>query len=192
MSGISSVGNSSVAAMWQQHLKDADSDGNGKISKSEFTQELATMQKKGGGSGPNSDDMFAELDANSDGSIDESEFAAHESNRKANFAKIMEERTAALGTQSSSADVWQKILSSNDSDGDGKISQSEFEKAAQSKSSASGSSDVLSSLMSILGQTDSSSTNSMTNFSSFLQAQIANYSQLMSSTSSNSLFSVSA
>lgn len=80
MSGISSISSSSVSDMWQMHLKNADTNGDSQISKTEFSAETAKMQKGKGTASTSTEDMFAKIDTNSDGNIDETEFKSSVAN----------------------------------------------------------------------------------------------------------------
>ena len=97
-----------MAAVWQDLLKKADKDGDGKISKEEFK---AAMPQ----GGPNADTLFSKIDTNGDGAIDESESAA--------AVQKMHEGHGRKATDP--MEVFEKA----DTDGDGKISKSEFKSA---------------------------------------------------------------
>jgi Ca2+-binding EF-hand superfamily protein len=111
---VSGIGDSQnrvdVFAMWQNLLKKADKDGDGKISKEEFQ---AAMPQ--GGTGTGADALFNKIDADGSGFIDESENAAaigqmhrHKHHGGANPLQVFQDA---------------------DKDGDGKISKSEFQAA---------------------------------------------------------------
>jgi Ca2+-binding EF-hand superfamily protein len=111
VSGISGDPNGfDASALWQNLLKKADKDGDGKISKEEF--KAMTPQ---GGPGPGADDLFNKIDANDDGLIDESENAAA-------VGKMHHRR------RHSPADPL-KVFQDADKDGDGKISKADFQAA---------------------------------------------------------------
>lgn len=76
MSGINPINHPSVSEIWQRQLKDSDTNGDGKISKAEFTAQASKMQKSSGGPAVNAEEIFAKIDASNDGNIDESEFKA--------------------------------------------------------------------------------------------------------------------
>lgn len=111
VSGISGGPNGfDASALWQNLLKKADKDGDGKISKEEF-ESMAPQ----GGPGPGAADLFGKIDTNGDGLIDESE------------------STTAIGQMHhdrhhGSADPL-KIFQDADTDGDGKISKADFQAA---------------------------------------------------------------
>jgi Ca2+-binding EF-hand superfamily protein len=110
ISGISGSQNGvDVTAAWQDLLKKADKDGDGKISKEEFK---AAMPQ---GGGPNADSLFNKIDTNGDGFIDESENAAAVKSRHG-------------GKRHGGADPL-KVFEQADKDGDGKISKSDFKSA---------------------------------------------------------------
>ena len=74
ISGISGSQNGTdVAAMWQDLLKKADKDGDGKISKEEL-QAAAPQGKPHGGPSPMK--IFEKADADGDGKISKSDFKA--------------------------------------------------------------------------------------------------------------------
>jgi Ca2+-binding EF-hand superfamily protein len=110
ISGISGSQNGvDVAAMWQDLLKKADKDGDGKISKEEFK---AAMPQ---GAGANADSLFNKIDTNGDGFIDEAENAAAVKSRQG-------------GKHHGAPDPLQVFMNA-DKDGDGKISKSDFKAA---------------------------------------------------------------
>jgi Ca2+-binding EF-hand superfamily protein len=112
VSGIGSSGSNGmdVTAMWQEMLKKADKDGDGKLSKSEFT-----AARPQGAPGANADDLFKKIDTNNDGFIDEAENAA--------AAQKMSKRHGHGGADP------MKVFNDADKDGDGKISKSDFKAA---------------------------------------------------------------
>jgi Ca2+-binding EF-hand superfamily protein len=136
-----------TSAMWQALLQRADTDGDGKISKAEFTAMAPTD-----GKGPNPDDLFAKIDTNKDGAIDEEEMQAaaqkmhhkrphHAPNldalfkaadtdgdgkiSKDEFKAIFEPSDANTGLNSG------QVFNQMDTDGDGKVSAAEFMAAMQ-------------------------------------------------------------
>lgn len=111
VSGISGNPNRfDASALWQNLLKKADKDGDGKISKEEFQ---AAMPH--GDAGTGADNLFNKIDANDDGFIDESENAAA-------LGKMHRRR------HHGGADPL-KVFQDADKDGDGKISKAEFQAA---------------------------------------------------------------
>lgn len=110
VSGITGGSNGGdLSALWQNMLKRADKDGDGKISKEEF--KAAAPQ----GSTAGSDDLFNKIDTNRDGFIDQSENAA--------AVGQMHNKKPQGG-----ADPL-KVFNDADKDGDGKISKSDFKAA---------------------------------------------------------------
>jgi Ca2+-binding EF-hand superfamily protein len=97
--------------MWQDLLKRADKNNDGKISREEFK---AAMPQ---GAGPNADNIFDKIDTNHDGFIDESENAA--------AAQKMHQ---GHHHHQKAADPLQ-VFEQADKDGDGKISKSDFQAA---------------------------------------------------------------
>ena len=109
VSGISGGQNGfDMAAMWQDVLKKADKNGDGKISKEEFKAGMPQA-------GPNADSLFSKIDTNGDGAIDESEGAA------------AVQKTHKKHGHGSGGPM--QVFEKADSDGDGKISKSDFETA---------------------------------------------------------------
>jgi Ca2+-binding EF-hand superfamily protein len=110
VSGISGGGQTGLdaSALWQDLLKRADQDGDGKISKEEME---ASMPQKG--RGPSVDEIFSKIDTNGDGYIEESENATWVQN-------MPKEKPP------DPAEMFQKA----DKDGDGKITKAEFKAAA--------------------------------------------------------------
>jgi hypothetical protein len=154
VTGITGIqgGTPDLSAMWQQLLKQADKDGDGKISKTEFS-----AMSPVNGKGPNPDDLFAKIDTNKDGAIDQEEMQAaaqkmhhkrpHQSPNldalfkaadtdgdgkisKDEFNAIFDPNNASTGPNLS------QVFDQMDTDGDGKVSEAEFmaamQKAAQS------------------------------------------------------------
>lgn len=115
VSGIGNGQGMDMSALWQNMLKKADKDGDGKISKTELQ---ATLPEDG--TGPSADQIFSKLDTNNDGFIDEAESAA------ATQRPHQGGRRHAQGTDPLA--VFQKA----DSDSDGQISKSEFKSALPS------------------------------------------------------------
>jgi Ca2+-binding EF-hand superfamily protein len=105
VSGIDG-GMTGTSAMWQNLLKKADKDHDGKISKEEF-QIMGTGGKKGG----KADDLFSQIDANADGLIDQAE-------NDAALKKLHEQDPGKVDTSAMFKDA--------DKDGDGKVSFDEF------------------------------------------------------------------
>jgi Ca2+-binding EF-hand superfamily protein len=103
-----------AAALWQELLKRADKDGDGKISKEEFAA------ARPGGAEPVPDVLFGKIDADSDGFIDESESAA--------AVRHMYRGRGHPGGISP-----MKLFEEADTDADGQISKSDFKSALSSK-----------------------------------------------------------
>jgi Ca2+-binding EF-hand superfamily protein len=111
-----------AAALWQELLKRADKDGDGKISK----EELAGVKPQG--AGPVPDALFSKIDTNGDGSIDESE----------NAAAVQHMQWGQRGHHRGMSAM--KLFEEADTDKDGKISKSDFQ-AALGKSADSAATD---------------------------------------------------
>jgi len=95
--------------MWQELLRKADKDGDGKISK----DELKAAMPQGDTAGV--DDLFKTIDTNGDGFIDQSEDAAAL-------------RSSYQGKGRGAGDPLQ-VFQKADKDGDGKISKADFKSA---------------------------------------------------------------
>jgi Ca2+-binding EF-hand superfamily protein len=111
VSGISGSQNVDMSAMWQDLLKKADKDGDGRISKAEF--QAASPQ----GNSSATDDLFKKLDTNGDGYIDASENAA--------AAQKMHRGHHHRQNATDPLQVFEKA----DKDHDGKISKDDFKSA---------------------------------------------------------------
>jgi Ca2+-binding EF-hand superfamily protein len=110
VSGINGGSNGAgLSAMWQELLKKADQDGDGKISKEEFK----TVMPQGDGAGVES--RFNKIDTNGDGLIDESE----------NAAAVQKMHKGHRHKPADPLQVFEKA----DQDGDGTISKSDFKAA---------------------------------------------------------------
>jgi Ca2+-binding EF-hand superfamily protein len=103
-----------VAALWQELLRRADADGDGKIRQEEFS----AARPEGAGSVP--EGLFGKIDADSDGFIDESENAA--------AVRHMYRGRGHPGGMSP-----MKLFEEADADGDGQISKSDFKSALSPK-----------------------------------------------------------
>lgn len=119
MTSISGTGggSSSLIQMLQQRFKEADSDGDDKLSLDEFTAAGPQgAQGSGGAKGPDPSEMFAKLDSDGDGSVSKDEFTTA-------FSKIGSETKSAL------LDA-QELFANADANGDGSLSEDEFAASA--------------------------------------------------------------
>lgn len=149
---ISSMGGDSLAQMLQQmqqkvqtNFKAADTDGDGKLSKTEFSAFDAAMkagapQGAGGASGmPSSDDMFSMLDGDGDGSVTlaEAETPPQQPISSDGMQALLQAQEDAQSTGQTTDGGLDSAFSANmkkietafkaaDKDGDGKLSPSEF------------------------------------------------------------------
>ena len=108
VSGIDGGMGDLSSIMWQSFLKNADKDGDGKISKDEFMANAT----QNGNSSTNAADLFSKLDTNGDGFIDETE-------SKAAFTKMHHHG------HHHKTDLTQ-MFQDADKDGNGQISSEEF------------------------------------------------------------------
>jgi Ca2+-binding EF-hand superfamily protein len=140
---IGSMGGMSSMLQMQQTMKNAftnaDADGDGKLSKTEFSAFDAVMkadapQGAEGTSGdmPTADEMFSKLDANGDGSVSTDELKPrHGSGGQAMSSDAMSallqaQEDSQTGEASSFASKVKDAFTAADKDGDGKLSKTEF------------------------------------------------------------------
>lgn len=124
ISGIGSSGCGAIdAGSRESFFGKMDSDGNGKVTKDEMKAAFdarADGAKGPGGPPPGGarsiDDLFAEIDTNGDGGIDEEEDATFRAARDAGHA----------ARQQQSIDLMRELLSRLDADSDGSLSSSEL------------------------------------------------------------------
>ena len=116
---MAGMGNMSSADFVKQLFSDADTDGDGKITKDELTQVMANAPQ----GGSSVDDIMSTLDTNGDGFISESELLA---------ASQADQQAQGVQGGSSVDDLFSKL----DTNGDGSISKSEFEASTANGSSS--------------------------------------------------------
>ena len=118
MTSISGTGASasSLIQMLQQRFKEADSDGDDKLSLDEFTAAGPQGAQAGGAKGPDPSQIFAKLDSDGDGAVSKDEFTTA-------FSKFGSEAKSAL------LDA-QELFANADANGDGSLSQDEFAASA--------------------------------------------------------------
>lgn len=118
MTSISGTGASasSLIQMLQQRFKEADSDGDDKLSLDEFTAAGPQGAQGGGAKGPDPSQIFAKLDSDGDGAVSKDEFTTA-------FSKFGSEAKSAL------LDA-QELFANADANGDGSLSQDEFAASA--------------------------------------------------------------
>jgi Ca2+-binding EF-hand superfamily protein len=114
-----------------------DQDGDGLVSQSEFEAALAELAQ-GTGTSTNLSKLFAELDANQDGVIDTSE--QEEAAKTVAETRPGHRPPPGPPPVEGSADSFQALFQRLDQDGDGLISQSEFQAGLAERASLSGSS----------------------------------------------------
>lgn len=118
MTSISGTGASasSLIQMLQQRFKEADSDGDDKLSLDEFTAAGPQGAQGGGAKGPDPSQMFAKLDSDGDGAVSKDEFTTA-------FSKFGSEAKSAL------LDA-QELFANADANGDRSLSEDEFAASA--------------------------------------------------------------
>ena len=147
----SQYGSSRVSDMWQNLLKTADTDGDGKISKAELTAVQSGNQNS---SGPSADDIFSQTDSDGDGYLTSTEFSTQAekmgpppggpggpppsaedlfktADSDSDGKVTLDELTSALPDDQKSNAA--SIFKSMDTDGDGSVTQSEFTAAMKKK-----------------------------------------------------------
>jgi len=153
--GISGIGavlhQMQMETMRQAMFKQLDQDGDGSISKGDI-QGLAQDIARATGDSINVDKVFTTLDADQDGVVDQSDYDA----AMARFENTMQNRGGPqkMGNgpppgpppEAASANPLQDLFKTLDQDGDGLISQSEFEAALAQLARGTGASDNLSQL----------------------------------------------
>lgn len=121
-----------------------DTDGDGSVTEAEFAAGAPKKGEASGGEGPDSSELFAKLDANGDGSLDQSELEAGlkahgpHGGRHGPPPPPPPEASSTDDT-ADATDLFAKI----DTDGDGSVSESEFENGIKNlfKKAAAGSTD---------------------------------------------------
>jgi Ca2+-binding EF-hand superfamily protein len=134
ISSGSSYGTEAMEAMRQSRFKKIDSDGDGKITKSEMS-----ASQPQDGKGPSVDDIFSKVDTNQDGVIDDSEDQTAFQQMQANGPGGPPPGGPPPDASKMAADIFK----STDTDSDGKITKAELTKSlTQSGQSSSDSSKV--------------------------------------------------
>jgi Ca2+-binding EF-hand superfamily protein len=110
VSGIGGSQNVNMSTRWQDFLKNADTDGDGKVSRAEF--QAAMAQKS---DGANADDLFSKLDTNGDGYIDTSEAATAQKTHHGHHHHGQQQATDPI-----------QVFEQADQDGDGNIKKADF------------------------------------------------------------------
>lgn len=111
-------------AMQQEMFRRIDQDGDGKVTKEEFTS--GAPQGPRGADRPDFDRVFSQIDKNSDGAIDEAEHTG--------FLSAMSEMSPG---RPSAADFAKNLFGKADADGDGKVTADEFRSSATNRTSES-------------------------------------------------------
>jgi Ca2+-binding EF-hand superfamily protein len=151
-----------IKARQEEMFAKMDTDGDGTISKAEFTA-FAQQQKQAESTDgkPSADEIFSQMDADSDGSVSKAEFQAF--------------KPPKPPESQGQADL-SKMFSKIDTDGDGTISKSEFAtfleqlESEATSSSASNSSSSTKTLTDYLNQEDAST---LTTYQSTGQSSLA-------------------
>jgi Ca2+-binding EF-hand superfamily protein len=128
---VNEIGNNNLSQVWLNSLfSKVDSNGDGKISESEFKDFSEIMANKLlGGNGSSSDfdlsKLFSKIDTDQDGSISKDEFNQFIKDQKKMPPPAMSSGLNLLGLTSDNAN---DMVSKIDTDGDGVISKDEFVK----------------------------------------------------------------
>jgi Ca2+-binding EF-hand superfamily protein len=101
-----------VSALWQDLLKRADKDGDGKISREEFEAALGRGADRASGGGRNPMKLFEKADSDGDGKISKSDFQS----------------ALSQGTDSATAGA---VFDAMDTNQDGVVSAAEYAAAMQ-------------------------------------------------------------
>ena len=159
ISGIGGIGadwhQMQVQSMRQAMFKQMDQDGDGSVTKGDL-QALAQNVSQTTGASINVDQVMTKLDANQDGVIDQSEYDSalqqFASARHHHGVHGMGHHHHSSGSQSAdgSSDPLQALFQQLDQDGDGKISQSEFQTGLQNLTQGSGTATDLSKIFAAL------------------------------------------
>ena len=142
-----------MQAMRQAMFKQMDQDGDGSVSKGDL-QALAQNISQTTGESINVDKVFSAVDTNQDGVIDQSEYdsAMQQFQNSHHRGRIHGHHHHAHGVQEAdaSSDPLQALFQQLDQNGDGQISQSEFQAGLQNLTQNSGVARDLSKLFALL------------------------------------------
>ena len=127
-SSISGTGGSLSAAylkqMQEQMFKKADKNSDGSITKDELSQMQSSQKSQ---NGPSVDDIFAQMDSDSDGAISRLE-------SDAGIAKLAQQMQSRKTDDNSSSDMKEQVFSTADQNGDGGISKDELSQLLENSS----------------------------------------------------------
>jgi Ca2+-binding EF-hand superfamily protein len=112
----------SLKQMQEQMFKAVDSNGDNKIDKSEMSAFQKAQEAEGKQGGPSVDEMFANMDSDSDGAISRLESDA----ALAKMSQQMQSQPPSGTDSNSSAGLKDKVFKSADQNGDGSISKDEL------------------------------------------------------------------
>lgn len=142
MSTISGTGSASaawsdVAASRKSQMADrmfsrVDTDGSGGVDKTELQGMLDHIAQKSGASAGSADDLFGKMDSNGDGTLDKDELATGMKSlmpKPSSTMDFAQQRTEGSASESGGNDMFQKL----DTNGDGSLSQDEFNAGQHAK-----------------------------------------------------------
>lgn len=185
----------SINQMRQNMFKKWDTDGNGTIDANEVQTAASTMSQKTGLS-ITSDQIMSIFDVDQDGSISQSEFTQASSTWEDHMKNLMDAAgISPMGPPPSSdatselSDLANKIFAAVDTNGDGTISQSEYDAALQqlegqsagttaSSNTTDSSSSAASSTTAASTATDATSSSDSTTLAALLQQFLNTLAQL--------------
>ncbi len=155
--GIGSIGagmhQMQMQTMRQAMFKQLDQNGDGSVTKGDL-EAIAQSMSQTTGESIDADKVFSAVDTNQDGVIDQSEYnsAIQQFQNGHHHGRIHGHHRHAQGAQQGddSADPLQALFQQMDQDGDGKISQSEFQAGLQNLTQNSGASADLSKVFALL------------------------------------------
>jgi len=120
----------SLKQMQEQMFKAVDSNGDNKIDKSEMSAFQKAQQADGKQGGPSVEEMFANMDSDSDGAISRLESDA----ALAKMSQQMQAQPPPASDSNSSSDLKDKVFKNGDQNGDGSISKDELSKLLSNSS----------------------------------------------------------
>lgn len=129
----------SLKQMQEQMFKAVDNNGDNKIDKSEMSAFQKAQQADGKQGGPTVDEMFTNMDSDSDGAISRLESDA----ALAKMSQQMQAQPPPGSESNSSSDMKDKVFKNGDQNGDGSISKDELSKLLSNSSQSNTTADDL-------------------------------------------------